>query len=338
VAKQIIDDLNKEFSEKIANDSMQGIIIISFIIMIITLPFSFATGDKILQYYHIVYIVLLLFNYVIFQKTKNLIASSTLVLGPAFFLLLYGLLKGLDYALTWIYIFPLLTYFFTGKYYGTIINIVFNISVGIILYVKLHSKSNGITDLLVILSSFISITAISYLLEANRQKIHHRLKVTSMLDYLTRAWNRKKFDEDLKNEIAKVKRYGDEFSLIIFDIDNFKLLNDNYGHAIGDAILKEITVIQKEKLRTMDTFYRIGGEEFAIILPETNIVGAFAIADRLRQNVEEYSFANLIKITISAGAGGFCSNCNYEEVLLKVDKALYRAKEKGKNRVESANI
>ena len=156
-------------------------------------------------------------------------------------------------------------------------------------------------------------------------------------DSLTKIYNRLHFAHFLDAEIDKVKRYGGKFSLIFFDLDHFKEVNDQYGHLVGDGVLEEVTEIVSKANRSADIFARYGGEEFIILTPETGINGAMTHAERLRKDLAEHSFTNVGSVTSSFGVTEFDpEKDDIESLLDRADKALYIAKEDGRNRVEQA--
>ena len=164
------------------------------------------------------------------------------------------------------------------------------------------------------------------------------LEKQAYTDYLTGLNNRRSFIERTEIELYRKERYGREFSLIMFDIDYFKYINDKYGHNTGDLVLKEIANICRNVLREVDIVGRIGGEEFAILLPETDIVQATLVAERLRVSIsngkvfptlnEEVRFAASFGVTFTKDA-----NKSINELLNQADDALYKAKNSGRNRV-----
>ncbi|PUE65109.1 hypothetical protein B0174_04735 [Arcobacter caeni] len=155
-------------------------------------------------------------------------------------------------------------------------------------------------------------------------------------DKLTGLFNRNKFDEVYTKEIKRSKRYNNELSMIIFDIDDFKLVNDNYGHQIGDEVLKEIAKIILNKVREQDINVRWGGEEFLILLPETNLTGAATVASKIRMAIKEHLFSNKdLKITASFGVSQLLSEDNETTFISRSDTLLYEAKKAGKDKVIS---
>ncbi len=156
-------------------------------------------------------------------------------------------------------------------------------------------------------------------------------------DKLTGLYNRNKFDDIYSKEIKRAKRYNNDLSMIIFDVDNFKIINDTFGHQAGDEVLKDIARISLENIREQDIISRWGGEEFMILLPQTNKQGAVIVANKIRMSIESHSFTNnLLKITASFGVTQFCvKNDEEDSFMSKADKLLYNAKDMGKNIVMS---
>jgi diguanylate cyclase (GGDEF)-like protein len=156
-------------------------------------------------------------------------------------------------------------------------------------------------------------------------------------DQLTKLANRLKIDEILEGCLQSSKRYKSVFTVILIDIDFFKNVNDNHGHLAGDEILKEISIILSTLTRNVDLVGRWGGEEFIIVSKETNIAGAYAMAEKIRKVVQGHTFASDLHVTISMGISEYKDNENIDELVKRADDALYRAKENGRNRVEVIN-
>jgi len=172
---------------------------------------------------------------------------------------------------------------------------------------------------------------------AQNKSLSAKLRDIAYTDSLTHIYNRLHFAHFLDAEIDKTKRYGGKFSIIFFDLDHFKDVNDNYGHLVGDDVLACITDIVSKANRSADIFARYGGEEFIILTPETNLSGALIHAERLRSDIEKYEFKIVGHITSSFGVAEFdAEKDNVETLLERADKALYLAKEYGRNRVEKA--
>jgi len=160
------------------------------------------------------------------------------------------------------------------------------------------------------------------------------LQTLAQTDQLTKLYNRVKLDKELKYAQDCFLRYEKRYSIILIDIDLFKNVNDTFGHIVGDTILKEVALIIQNSVRATDIVGRWGGEEFLIISPNTNIDGVKKIADKIRLNIQDTEFEDINKITVSAGVAEIDTSLNQLTIIDKADKALYRAKEKGRNRVE----
>jgi diguanylate cyclase (GGDEF)-like protein/PAS domain S-box-containing protein len=167
-----------------------------------------------------------------------------------------------------------------------------------------------------------------------RKNLEDELERLATIDKLTQVFNRTKFYEVMNIEQERAVRYEHPLSLIMFDIDHFKRVNDNYGHAAGDYVLKTLTLIVKEKLREIDYLFRWGGEEFVVIAPETDLENAAVLAERIRKTIAEYQFDKVGRITVSLGVVKFSQGDTEDIMIKRADDALYRAKEKGRNRVE----
>ncbi|MDP2105858.1 MAG: GGDEF domain-containing protein, partial [Desulfobulbaceae bacterium] len=178
-------------------------------------------------------------------------------------------------------------------------------------------------------------------LKSQEQQVS-QLQRKTRCDPLTGVMNRFAMAEDLFDELARCKRYGRQFGLVMADIDHFKRINDSYGHAVGDEALKSFVRMLRSCLREVDVIYRYGGEEFVVLLPETDSPGTMLVAERLRRMVESQVMkhredASLqVRFTASFGVAIFRGDeFSWEEIIQRADQALYRAKNNGRNRVES---
>ncbi len=156
----------------------------------------------------------------------------------------------------------------------------------------------------------------------------------SLHDSLTGVYNRAKFEEELRSEIDKVVRYKTEsFAIVFLDIDNFKKINDTYGHLVGDMVLKELTKRVESHLRKSDLFARWGGEEFVLILPLITLENAKIAAENIRKYICSTDFEEVGKITCSFGVSKFSMDDDFHSVILRADQSMYEAKQSGKNKV-----
>lgn len=161
----------------------------------------------------------------------------------------------------------------------------------------------------------------------------------AMTDQLTGLLNRYGLQHTLARENAEARRYNRPLSCVLIDIDNFKTINDTYGHASGDLTLQQIAGVLREAVRGSDTVFRYGGEEFLMLLPETDLDGALALAEKIRLAASERPFgdgSHVFNLTLSAGVAGLYVEESGHDMIARADMALYRAKGQGRNRVESA--
>jgi two-component system, cell cycle response regulator len=172
---------------------------------------------------------------------------------------------------------------------------------------------------------------------SERKKMELELESLATTDYLTGTLNRRAYTERANSERQRANRNKLPISMVFFDIDHFKKINDTYGHDVGDTALKTLVKVINECLRTTDILGRLGGEEFAVLLPETALEGAMILSDRIRQRVsEEVIHANetvSFSMTISGGLALWEEGTSYDDLFKVVDERLYAAKEGGRNRV-----
>ena len=169
----------------------------------------------------------------------------------------------------------------------------------------------------------------------NKEILEKKLEKLSTIDALTNVYNRFKIQDILKKEISFARRNNLPLSVIFFDIDNFKLINDTYGHIIGDIVLKELTDMIKKHIRDYDYLGRWGGEEFLIILPNTNLSNAVSVAEKLRKIIQEHNFKHIGHLTCSFGVTELKESDTLESLIIRVDDLMYKAKKEGKNRVKN---
>ncbi len=169
---------------------------------------------------------------------------------------------------------------------------------------------------------------------------NEELRMLSVTDQLTQVYNRHYMHDALKREFARAKRYRSNLSCVLVDIDHFKRINDKYGHLQGDAVLREFAALIKNTIREVDICCRYGGEEFLLILPETDKRGAECVANRLRKTTESMTVfrvdsADLLDLNMSISIGlSFCPDSRVKtekDLIMLADEALYTAKEQGRN-------
>lgn len=169
-----------------------------------------------------------------------------------------------------------------------------------------------------------------------RKKSEEVLQKMATIDPLTSLLNRRRFSEFLEHEIERTKRYKTELSIIMFDIDHFKKINDTYGHKEGDNVLKLLGIRMKDIIRESDIIARWGGEEFMVLAVNTDMQNAQIIAEKFRTDIESQRFPNMTGFTVSAGVTQFEDGDNAASLIDRVDKALYQAKNSGRNQVRVA--
>jgi diguanylate cyclase (GGDEF)-like protein len=168
-------------------------------------------------------------------------------------------------------------------------------------------------------------------------RLHRMVERQALVDGLTGLANRRHLDQELVSNLARAERSGGSLSLILGDLDDFKRVNDEHGHACGDTVLREFAALMNEVVREGDTAGRWGGEEFALLLPDPTVDGAQRVAERLRQALEEQVILSPegepLRVTVSLGVASFPDLGGRAELVAAADEALYRAKRAGKNRV-----
>jgi two-component system cell cycle response regulator len=174
--------------------------------------------------------------------------------------------------------------------------------------------------------------------DESQEALLRQLYDASVTDALTGAHNREHFDTQLRAEMSYARRHNTDVSLVIFDADNFKKVNDTYGHQVGDTVLMQIANVVRATVRSEDVFARYGGEEFALVLRGIDVEGAGAVADRLRERIAALAInteRGLLKVTVSAGCASLstCDEKTPEGLIAVADRRLYGAKHAGRNRV-----
>jgi diguanylate cyclase (GGDEF)-like protein len=165
--------------------------------------------------------------------------------------------------------------------------------------------------------------------------LHSIVKWQAVTDDLTQLTNRRGFMQALEGEMRRGDRFGGSLSLVLLDLDDFKLINDRYGHHTGDEVLREVAKALQNRVRDVDVPGRLGGEEFAIILPQTDLAGGKRLAENLRVAIERVRIGAADRVTVTASLGVVARGAGETpaDLLQRADVALYRAKGAGKNRV-----
>lgn len=236
----------------------------------------------------------------------------------------------------WFSTFPLLALFLKGKKEG-VLWILLLVLAGLI--ILLFDRWNLLnipyppTTLEQAFFSFIIVSILAFSYEYIREHQANQLKKIATVDTLTKAYNRLKITEILEHEVEMVKRYKIDLSLIMFDIDHFKGINDTYGHHVGDLVLQKIADVVRADTRVTDYFGRWGGEEFIIVLPQTNLAGTRIVANRIANSIENHEFDSIKKVTASFGLTEFREGDDINGLIKRADDALYKAKNSGRNMI-----
>lgn len=271
-------------------------------------------------------------------KRKNIELASTVLVVIIFTLTLLFVIdqNHKDYAFGYAVILPIVSIYLNGIRGGLIYSLVyFSILLpvtyfGIDTWAPAEFTSVSFTNLTVVF--FIVILLITYY-EKSRAEAFKALEKLSITDKLTGLFNRHHIDKKVHELYSLSHRYQVPFTLILLDIDDFKKVNDTYGHIQGDKVLKTVSKLLRLNSRESDIVGRWGGEEFIIICPNTDIDSAVKVAEKMRKAIEMEIFDIDIPVTASFGISNYSNHKSYEDLIIKVDKALYQAKTSGKNTI-----
>lgn len=236
----------------------------------------------------------------------------------------------------WVYPFPILAFFVLGLRRGAVVALsLWASAAGVMLF---RADALGLNETTPdVVASLGVVTLVSLAYEYLRDKYERQLRESLVTDELTGVPNRRYFNTALKEELVRAARYDRPLSLVLFDLDDFKGVNDERGHPAGDAVLVELANVVGEQLRASDRFARLGGDEFAIIAPETpndGDEGTFEVvnlAERIRESVAQHDFAVGRNLTVSLGATERIDGDDPASIVQRADDALYLAKARGRN-------
>ena len=231
----------------------------------------------------------------------------------------------------WAYLGELALYFVLPEKEGRTTNIIF-------LFIVLPATFFSISFSFFVRFAVVLVGTSAYAYFAMREihKQHKKLTKAALRDSLTGLYNRSILAEVLKHAIEIYSRHGTPMSLVMLDIDYFKKINDQYGHEKGDSVLKKISLLIKNGCRDIDLCFRLGGEEFLILLYNTTDTNSICVAEKLRKNIQNLSMNNEIKkpVTVSVGVSALRAGITMEEWLKTADAAMYQAKSAGRNQVK----
>jgi len=247
-----------------------------------------------------------------------------------------------DTGILMVFILPPILIFLRGSRTGGILLLIMTgISIAILFFIdpRLILPHYSVPMKVVFMVCFVSLSVFSFLHEISREYMEKQLESAASHDSLTGLFNRREMNRILKTESLRSQRYKRPFSLIMCDIDHFKKINDVYGHKFGDTVLQMIADVLVKTTRSQDFISRWGGEEFIILLPETELNGALVAAERLRSRIAEESIIfgkEEVSVTMSFGVGEFDPGFSIEENIEKADKAMYVAKRSNRNCIKKA--
>jgi diguanylate cyclase (GGDEF)-like protein len=276
-----------------------------------------------------------------YQFLENLMISSIMLLMV--YLVYTGGVNGTGPL--WIYIVPPVALFFGGMRKGSLIIGLFVIAISVLMFYPNDEwlrTSYTFEFKTRLIYSFLTVSALFALYEYVRQNSFARLQEMSqkferqaMRDPLSGLLNRRGMRDNFQQEFDRSRRYNNDLTVMMCDIDNFKVVNDKYGHDKGDEIIKNLATVFKTQLRKQDSVARWGGEEYLFLLPETNIIQGMQLAEMLRSKIEETRYKHddeTFSVTISIGLHQITSTDTINQGITKADTNLYKAKEQGRNR------
>lgn len=260
------------------------------------------------------------------HNEKKQTFSDFLVLSYASLVYTIVIMNSPWQVLIWCYPIVLAYYFILPSNQAIKLNVLLGLGISI----KVINDYEFIATLR-ILSAFILTSYFSYFFSYLLTKKNQALKKLVSLDPLTEIFNRRELEKQIKELQYIHSRYSVPASILMLDLDHFKEINDNYGHEVGDKVLIQTVNIIKNRLRQSDLFFRYGGEEFVILLPNTAIRHAECLAHFFRKLISEATILSVKKVTISIGISNIIADEKWEECLSRADKNLYQAKNNGRN-------
>ena len=261
-----------------------------------------------------------------------------LAVGFTFVIFVIGAFTQFDSSahLIWIPISPILFFYLTNVRIGMVLTFFSYIAL-VVGYESFPGLMNRapvpVDDFYQVNTAYFLAAVLSYFYEADRARQEQKLFRQSEYDFLTKIFNRRGISRVLESQFDQFKRYNIPFSIIICDLDNFKQVNDQHGHGVGDLVLIEMVGMIEKSLRSVDIIGRWGGEEFIVVANATSGSDAARLAEKLRQVVEQHEFAVVNRLTASFGVAGALQGDSIETLFRRADMALYKAK-KTKNKVD----
>ncbi len=296
---------------------------------------DFNQGDIVTAYTELVLSVVCLLNpllLIVFRNIRVLTSINLLLIGAVFISAVFEELPHDISSLIWINTYPVASFVLKGKG-GLMWSFGFLLAFSSVVAFKglMLSEEINYDYIADAYFSYILILLIIYFYEEIYERSKIAWKKLATTDKLTNCINRYAFEDILNREVERARKYSYSLSLIIFDLDNFKEINDNHGHLKGDEVLKIVADITRNYLRETDFLCRWGGEEFLILATYTDKRQAVQLAERMRKAIESYDFGLPFTVTASFGVTDIEPDDSIDSLLARADKAMYEAKKRGKN-------
>lgn len=274
----------------------------------------------------IILLLVIFFVFVYFTRKVD-IAKTALAILLTIAILTVVIIRGESH-LYWIYPAIIAFYYMLNERAAGIICLFGITVIALRVYPEL-----SLLDFSTVITSLLLTSFLAYIIFSNYRKTNDKLLLLATIDPLTSAGNRRALNNKLERILADQQREASNVSLMLLDLDHFKKINDNYGHANGDRVLKELVQLIKSETRALDALYRYGGEEFIILPLKVNLQAAKHAAENLRQAIFKTKFADNLSITVSIGVAQYRALESAESWISRADAALYVAKKAGRNRV-----
>lgn len=296
-----------------------------------------------------IFSILALLVFVYYKRIKTFKALSVIVslyelAAGAIFMHVLSLYPSPDFLIQAFGVFTLIiVVYLVPNYLGSMIAISVSIGTGffILSYLNIEVRAaRSIAAAAYMLIEIVLCSVCVYSINRYKRKefsSHALLKSIYNTDPLTKVGNRVKLEEEAAKWISFCGRQKLELSLALIDVDNLKMINDEYGHLVGDAVLYELAQIMKSQLRKHDVFVRWGGDEFVLLLPDTGIEQARMLIERVRASIQEKQFETDIAVTCSFGIAAMKEGLSFEQLMLKADEFMYNAKKQGKDAIGIVN-
>lgn len=287
------------------------------------------------------YSLISLYSLVVINRTENLRTLTLIYLVPFFTLMMVILFQPRTSfsVFAWIQTIPIIFYLLLGLRFGLWGSLLF-IGVGLFAFSQRFTSENQVTNLLILANlgaASLSVTLFSHIYERSRLRNEQRLTELATTDSLTGLANRTRLADVFERELSHARRNGTPLALVFLDIDHFKQINDRHGHKTGDKALRHFADLLSQRLRASDLFCRLGGEEFAVLLPGTSAEQAASIAQSLCERLAATPLElddGPLPMTLSAGVASYGKDGGQlDELMQAADRRTYSAKRGGRNRV-----